>query len=365
MSTLLVACLACRREFRVVERLQGRTIACPHCRKPVVVAAKAEPADRLVGQESAGCRLIRRLGAGALGVVYEAERAGRQVAIKLLSSQAAQDAEVVARFQREAGIARGVTHPNLVAVLDSGHARGTHYLVMEFVPGGTLAALVEDGPIPWRDAVRHGAAIAEVLAALHAREIIHRDLKPANVLIGADGVARLADLGLAKRIESQGDPAQGLTMQGTSMGSPAYMPPEQVTDARSAGPTADLYSLGATIYHLVAGRAPFVGKLGSEVMEKVLNELPADPRQFAPDCPAALAELILALLAKDPADRPQSAAEVAATFNAIIAGTTAIRRIPPRRKPVQKRSRWWPWLLVAVVLVAAGIGVWLVATHRI
>lgn len=357
----LFACGSCGHECRVPTRLLGRKVPCPHCRRLIEVRSQAIPEDRLVGKTIGGCRLVRRLGAGALGVVYEAqhERLNRPVAIKMLSSKAGNDPDLVSRFQREARVAAKIQHPHVVGVHDCGHDRGVHFLVMEYVTGTTLAGLVEErGPLPWQEACGYLRQIATALDHLAQLDIIHRDIKPANILVTRAGEAKLADLGLAKQL----DPAAGelsLTMQGTAMGSPAYMPPEQVRDAKAAGPAADLYSLGATFYHLLAGVPPFEGANGAQIMMKVLSDEPRPIASLVPGLPAGIADLVHRLLEKDVADRPQTAREAIGEIDAALAAPQQAR--PRRRRSAAKPKRGGaPVVAVVVVIVLAviALAVW-------
>ncbi len=364
----LQICKQCAHEFRVPVRLAGKRVACPHCRRLIELSPAATPEDKLVDKTVGGCRLIRRLGAGALGVVYEAEQLAmrRHVAMKLLSSHAAADQQLVARFQREARIAAEINHPHVVAVYDCGLDRGVHFLVMEYVDGSTLAGLIDDnGPLPWQEAARLVLQVAEALDHLGGREIVHRDIKPANILITREGVAKLADLGLAKHIVSDEDQAEGgLTMQGVAMGSPAYMAPEQVRNARDAGHAADIYSLGATLYQALTAIPPYEGRNATEVMTKVLREEPRPLRELAPTVPEGVASLVHKMLSKDPADRPQDAAEFIAELRQTLAAPTQARprRLKPRAglagRPQPQDSR--PWMMVAIIaaVVAAAALIW-------
>ncbi len=357
-ASYLQTCRACKHEFRAAARYLGKVVACPTCRQPVAISDEKPVADKLVGKAVGGCTLQRRLGAGALGVVYEAIRQdGRRVAVKLLSSEAAKLPDVVARFQREARLAMDINHPHVVAVHDCGHERGAHFLVMDFVDGATLAAMVEDQPLPWREAVDMALPMAEALAAIHAQGVIHRDIKPANILIGPDGQPKLADLGLAKNLDEDGT---GLTMQNVALGSPAYMPPEQIRDARSVGPSADLYALGATLYESLTGKLPFTGRTGPEVMTRVMKDPVPDPRALVPDLPAGVAALVMATLAKDPAGRPPSAEALAADLRAVLAepdaqppSLRAAKAAAPAAAPA-RRIPAWVWIVVAAALAAAG-----------
>jgi serine/threonine-protein kinase len=329
---LLQTCKGCNREFRTPQSLIGRTIPCPNCRRMILIespAAKTE--DRLVGREVGGCVLRKRLGAGALGVVYEAEQksVGRKIALKMLSTKAAGDQETVARFYREAKLCAQIKHPHVVEVYDCNLDPKTkvHFLVMELVEGATFASLIEEhGKLPWSDALAYGLQIANALVQLHSQGIVHRDIKPANILINYDGIAKLADLGLAKQMEG----GVGLTMQGVAMGSPAYMPPEQIRDAKSATPKSDLYALGASLYQAISGQLPFDGKNATEVMTKVIKENVVPLATLVPGLPVGVARLVERLLAKDQAHRHRDAAQLVADIESVFkeperipAGTTA------------------------------------------
>jgi len=363
-ANLLIACKYCQHEFRVPARLAGRSLNCPSCQRVIEVAPPAKAAeDKLVGKEIGGCRLIRRLGAGALGVVYEAEQisVGRRVAIKMLSSRAAAQPEVVTRFQREAKLSAAIQHPHVVGVYDCGMDRGVHYLLMEFVDGTTLAGLAEDSEgekLPWQQALGHIRQIAEALAYVHGKDIIHRDIKPANILVGTEGKAKLADLGLAKQMDA-GD-AAGLTMQGMALGSPAYMPPEQIRNARDAGPTADIYALGASFYQLVSGKLPFDGKNGTEVMTKVLRETAPPLAQLVPDLPAGVRALIERMMDKDAAKRPQSAEALIAELDAVVAkpgGGSGTRSRRPGSGATRKKGGCMGLLVAGAGLLAAAAAI--------
>jgi serine/threonine protein kinase len=320
-NAFLQTCRHCHHEFRAHAKLVGKTVPCPYCRRPIDIVASQPPADdRLVGQEIGGNRLLRRLGAGALGVVYEAKQlsVGRRVALKMLSSKAAADKEIVQRFEREAKICAAIRHPGVVGVYDCGHDRGVHFLTMEFIDGITFAGVIEaQGRLPWQEAAKYIQMVAKALEHIHGQSIIHRDIKPANILVDNSGSAKLADLGLAKQIDEEA--GGGLTMQGIAMGSPAYMPPEQIRNAKDATQTADIYALGATFYQAVTGFIPFDGKNGTEVMTKVLKDPPTPVQTHVPDIPVGVADLIHKMLSKATVDRPQSATAFLALLDQVIA----------------------------------------------
>ena len=328
-DTFLQTCKSCAHEFRAPAKLVGKEMPCPYCRKlmQIIGAAPVANEDRLVGRVVGGCRLIKRLGAGAMGVVYAAEQVSvsRPVAIKMLSSKAAADPEVVQRFEREAKLCAQIRHPNVVAVYDCGFEKGVNYLSMEWVDGCSFAGLIEEhGKLTWQDGAAYILQIARALEHVHGQNIIHRDIKPANVLINMNGDAKLADLGLAKQVDADG--GMGLTMQGVAMGSPAYMPPEQIRSAKDATPVSDLYALGASFYQAVSGKLPLDGKSATEVMGKVLRE-PAPPvASHVPDLPPAIAAFIDRALTKDPAGRPQSAAQFIQELEAAVANPTVVAK---------------------------------------
>jgi serine/threonine-protein kinase len=352
---LLVTCKACNHEFRVTAKLANQSIACPICQKPVQVPGNPTASeDRLIGRTVGGCRLLRRLGSGALGVVYEAEQGSRRVAIKMLSSRAAASPEVVARFQREAGLCQTLAHPGIVAVFDHGQDRGVHFLVMEFVDGDTLAGLVADqGRLPWKQAMGFATQIADALAHLHGQGVVHRDIKPANILVARDGSAKLADLGLAKHYDGGGD-GQVLTMAGMALGSPAYMPPEQIRSARDAGPAADVYAVGASLYQVLAGRLPFEGKSSTEVMTRVLREDPPPIASLVPDLPPGIATLVARLMAKEAARRPADGTALRTALAKVVGHPsrplTAL--VGRQRKPVPTGGRLGLWLTIGITVAA-------------
>lgn len=314
------------------------------------------PGDPLVGRSIGGCRLEQRLGAGALAVVYRGTRLadGAQVAVKLLTSVAAQDEENRKRMQRECDLGRALTHPNIAAVHGDIHEGSVHGLVMELVAGISLESLIDArGRLPWREAAHLVGQVGDAMAYLGTKGIVHRDLKPGNILLTPGGVAKVVDLGFAKAGEVL--PDEGLTMAGTAMGSPAYMPPEQVRDASAASHAADVYGLGATLFHAITGREPFVGRTSADVMRQVVNAPAPDPRGLAPEVPPAVAELVLWCLAKDPAHRPQDAGQFADLLRTAVQApedVSAIRRL--------RRGREGVWIVVGVVAAGAvGLGAFL------
>lgn len=263
----------------------------------------------LTGRIINGYLVQEEIGRGGMGVVFKAQQLSvdRAVALKFLSARVADDERVIARFMREAKAAGKLAHPNVVSVYDAGFAEGLHYIAMELVDGSSVRQKIKDnGPLSEDDALSIGAQMAEALRFAHDRGVLHRDVKPDNFLIDRRGHVRLADLGLARFV---GNPdITELTQDGTTLGTPQYMSPEQCkgvgVDARS-----DLYSLGASLYLMVTGKAPFDGGGPGAVIAKVLTEKPPPIREVNPALSPAFVWLVETLMAKDPKSRFANAGE--------------------------------------------------------
>ena len=263
------------------------------------------------------------LGVGGMASVYLAtDRVlERQVAVKVLSLSDAQDGLFVERFRREARAAARLNHPNIVAVFDSGSDAEQPYLVMEYVPGESLAQLLtRQGRLTPRRAVELAIQVCAALAAAHAQGLVHRDIKPANVLVDPDGQVKVADFGIVKA-----SAATTLTGTGTVLGTAAYLSPEQAqghpVDARS-----DLYGLGCVLYELVCGSPPFgsgVDRSPVAIATRHVSELPEPPSARNPQVDPALEAVVLTALAKDPAQRYQSAVELQDALERVLAGDAA------------------------------------------
>ncbi len=274
-----------------------------------------------------GYRFLRPLHRGGMGAVYAAkqELMDRDVAIKVLAPSLAHDEIYVARFEREAKACAQITHPNIVQVFDVGRFQDRPYLVMELIDGIDLERRIRMRPLLIMEVLSVGIALATGLEHAHKNAIVHRDIKPANVMIGRDGSVKLTDLGLAKRFdESEGS----LTMDGTCMGSPSYMPPEQARDFKNAGPPADVYALGATLFHALYGRPPFQGDSPLEILQQVLHT-PASFPPLTPESPSqpegevvthGLVELLRGCLDKDPGKRYADASELLANLHLVNTG---------------------------------------------
>ena len=248
------------------------------------------------------CTIERKIGEGGMATVYLGRHRtlGIPVAIKVLSALLTTKAPRFAeRFAREARLAARLRHSNIVSVIDSGQAGGAHYLVMEYIDGPTCSQKVEtEGKLAWPEAVTIVKQVAEGLGYAAKKGVIHRDVNPANIMIDSDGVARIADLGLAKEITP--DPAKvSLTRTGTSLGTPYYMSPEQIMSAQEVDVRSDIYSLGMTLYHLVCGRVPYTGTAFEIMTKHVQAPLPA-PKTHAPELPDVVCDVIKKMVAKNP-----------------------------------------------------------------
>ncbi|MCJ7682606.1 MAG: serine/threonine protein kinase, partial [Candidatus Aminicenantes bacterium] len=251
--------------------------------------------------------IIGELGRGGMGVVYKAIQPSlnREVALKVLPPYFAKDKELVERFFREARAAANLKHPKIVTVYDFGQDEETFYFAMELLEGESLEDLIKKkGAFSLSEVEDIISQVADALGYAHKRHIVHRDIKPGNIIINDRGDAILTDFGIAKAAYDS-----NLTQTGTSVGSPEFMSPEQVqgvkVDSRS-----DLYSLGILLYKLMTGRAPYKGETGISIAVKHLNDPVPSLKTALPHCPDWLEEVVQRLLAKDPADRYQSAEEL-------------------------------------------------------
>jgi len=256
-----------------------------------------------------------------------------------------------ARMRREGrAMARMTSHPNLVTVYDAGDEAGRPYIVEEYVAGGTLAEMLDRDrgrPLEVEQTVEIAAGLCAGLEHVHRHGMVHRDLKPQNVWLSATGIPKLGDFGLqvALRKASDAPAATTVTTDGLMVGTPLYMAPEQAL-ARPVGPPADLYSLGVVLYEMTTGRVPFCGPEAAAIIAHQLLTAPTSPRRSNPKIPRRLNTLILALLAKDPVDRPEHAGAVRSVLEAV--GGADVRRLLAQRIKAERlqqpgpRLREWP-----------------------
>ena len=258
----------------------------------------------MVGQILSGrYRLEERVGHGGMAEVYRATDLllERAVAVKILHPQFASDEEFVQRFRREAQAAASLSHPNVVNIFDVGEDAGTYYIVMEYVRGRTLRALLQErGPLPVHEALDVAAQVAGALAAAHSQGLVHRDVKPANILISTSGQVKVTDFGIARAASES-----SLTQTGTVLGSVGYVSPEQARGEEVTG-LSDLYSLGATLYEMLTGQAPFRGESTAAVILKHLQSEPTRPRRLRAEVPEDVEALVLRLLSKEARRRARS-----------------------------------------------------------
>jgi len=314
-----------------------------------------------------GFEILTRLGSGGMGAVFKARQVSmdRVVALKVLPPELAKNEQFVERFIREARSAAKLNHPNIVQGIDVGHAEGHYYFAMEFVDGSTVRDLIgRGGRIDEKKALNIIGAVARALEHAHRHGIIHRDIKPDNIMINREGVVKLADLGLARSTEKP----DTLTIEGTALGTPYYMSPEQVRGETDVDTRADIYALGATLYHMVTGEFPYEGPNAGAIMARHLADPVPSAKQNNPDVSRATDELIQRMMAKDRDARPRNPAELLAEIRDALAGKVRLRAAAPTRPTVAARPRaaraprgGKPAYLAAagavVVLAAIAIGV--------
>jgi tRNA A-37 threonylcarbamoyl transferase component Bud32 len=285
--------------------------------------------EQLLSNLGSGYTFDRELGGGGMSRVFVADdlRLGRRVVVKVLAPDLAAGVSVE-RFEREIRLAASLQQANIVPLLSAGDVGGLPYYTMPFVDGESLRARIARGPLPISETVGILRDLARALAYAHRHGVVHRDVKPDNVLL-SEGAAVVTDFGIAKALAASMHerPGESLTQLGTSIGTPAYMAPEQVAGDPDVDHRADIYALGVTGYELLAGHPPFHGRSPQKLLAAHLGESPEDIGSIRPDAPSSLARLVMRCLEKEPADRPQAAAELVRALEDVA--TSGSREVAP------------------------------------
>lgn len=324
----------------------------------------------MIGNTILHYKITKKLGEGGMGVVYKAEdtKLMREVALKFLSSQAVAGEEERDRFEREARAAAALDHPNICPIYEINEADGQRFIAMAFVEGESLQSVVRQGPLPFRDILNYAIQIADGLQAAHEKGIVHRDVKPANILFSGKRLVRITDFGLAK-FAGQTE----LTKEGSSLGTVAYMSPEQ-TQGIEVDHRTDVWALGAVIYEMITGKRPFVGDYDQAVIYSIINQDPQPPTGLRSGVPMELERIVSKSLAKNRDERYQHIEEMLVDLktvqktleasNSITSGSarTGAKNVPGHSSGAQGRSPKSkaglliaiPFVLILVVLAAYG-----------
>ena len=309
----------------------------------------------VIGRTLGHYTIQSKIGAGGMGEVYRAHdtRLDRDVAVKILPEHLAQDAEALRRFEREAKAVAALSHPNILSIFDFGTESNVSYAVMELLEGETLRARLQRGVIGWREAAEIGSAIAEGLAAAHAKHIIHRDLKPENIFLTTGNQVKILDFGIARVKHNVTPDAETLsgtdTKPGTVMGTIGYMSPEQVCGLQADAPS-DVFSFGVVLYEMLSGERPFTRSTGAETIAAILKEAPPSLSKFGRKTPARFEHLIRTCLEKKPEARQQSAQALAHSLRALADGHKT------QNRQTEKQVYWKLAAMIGVAILVLLLG---------
>ena len=291
--------------------------------------------------------IIEELGWGGMGRLYRVmdTKINQEVALKILRPEISRDQQTIDRFSNELRLARQIAHKNVCRMYHLGEYEGTHFIIMEHIPGQDLQSMIKmTKQLSVETAIDIAKQIGEGLAEAHRLGVIHRDLKPGNVMIDKDGNARILDFGIARSLESR-----GMTQSGQMIGTPEYMSPEQAQDT-GIDQRSDIYSLGIILYEMTTGKVPFTGDNPIEITIKHIEELPKSPKTLAPHIPDSLNQLIMKCLAKNKESRPENAGEFISNLEEIEESNEGTKKIPEMKKRFASREFMRPFGLPAYLL---------------